>query len=211
MSIKIYITESQKKALILEKQNEQIGETLKNNENFAKEVLQNTTKQTGIDFKFLFTWGAGIGGFMEPVSDFMRGEFPTLDTASSSLLLTAVFCTIFLENYEVTKKLLVAVKEKNLKTEFTTTFKKASELKTTFVQFLESLGISMSKLVNMLSYTFIIPILSILIDFSQSGEMNWSDIKEIAIRLSSFGVITLSSKAISVFLRKLFVRFSNLN
>ena len=207
MSIKIYITESQKKALILEKQNEQIGETLKNNENFAKEVLQNTTKQTGLDFKFLFTWGAGIGAFLEPVSDFVKGEFPNMSEPSMYLLLASVFCTIFIESFDVTKILINKIKQKDLKSEFTSTFKKAYELKTVFVQFLESLGVSMSKLVNMLSYTFIIPILSILLNLTQTGTMNSSDIKELSIRLASFGVLTLSSKGISVFLKKIFERF----
>lgn len=207
MSIKIYITETQQKFLILEKQEEKMVENLKNNENLAKKIFQEVTKQTGLDFKFLFTWGAGIGAFLEPVSDFVKGEFPNMSEPSMYLLLASVFCTIFIESFDVTKILINKIKQKDLKSEFTSTFKKAYELKTVFVQFLESLGVSMSKLVNMLSYTFIIPILSILLNLTQTGTMNSSDIKELSIRLASFGVLTLSSKGISVFLKKIFERF----
>ena len=207
MSIKIYITETQQKFLILEKQEEKMVENLKKNENLAKKIFQEVTKQTGLDFKFLFTWGAGIGAFLEPVSDFVKGEFPNMSEPSMYLLLASVFCTIFIESFDVTKILINKIKQKDLKSEFTSTFKKAYELKTVFVQFLESLGVSMSKLVNMLSYTFIIPILSILLNLTQTGTMNSSDIKELSIRLASFGVLTLSSKGISVFLKKIFERF----
>lgn len=207
MSLKIYITETQQKFLILEKQEEKMVENLKNNENLAKKIFQEVTKQTGLDFKFLFTWGAGIGAFLEPVSDFVKGEFPNMSEPSMYLLLASVFCTIFIESFDVTKILINKIKQKDLKSEFTSTFKKAYELKTVFVQFLESLGVSMSKLVNMLSYTFIIPILSILLNLTQTGTMNSSDIKELSIRLASFGVLTLSSKGISVFLKKIFERF----
>lgn len=207
MSLKIYITETQQKFLILEKQEEKMVENLKNNENLTKKIFQEVTKQTGLDFKFLFTWGAGIGAFLEPVSDFVKGEFPNMSEPSMYLLLASVFCTIFIESFDVTKILINKIKQKDLKSEFTSTFKKAYELKTVFVQFLESLGVSMSKLVNMLSYTFIIPILSILLNLTQTGTMNSSDIKELSIRLASFGVLTLSSKGISVFLKKIFERF----
>jgi hypothetical protein len=211
MSIKIYITESQQQFLILEKQQEKISENLKNNENFAKKIFQEVSNQTGLDFKFLFTWGAGIGAFLEPVSDFVNGEFPHMSESSVYLLLAAVFCTIFLESFDVTKNLIIKIKEKNLKSEFTTTFKKAYELKSVFVEFLESLGVSMNKLVNMLSYTFIIPILSILVSLVETRSMSSSDIRELSIRLASFGVLTISSKIISIFLKKLFKRFENVD
>lgn len=211
MSLKIYITENQKKFLILEKQNKEITDNLKKNENFVKKVFSEVSRQTGLDFKFLLTWGSGIGAFLEPVSEFVSGKFPTMSEPSLYLLLTSVFCTIFLENFENTKVLIKKIKEKNLESEFTETFTKTFELKTAFVQFLESLGVSVDKLVNMLSYTFIIPILSILVNLAQTQQLNSSDIKELAIRIASFGVITLSSGTMKVFLKKLMKRFSSRN
>jgi Na+-translocating ferredoxin:NAD+ oxidoreductase RnfE subunit len=63
----------------------------------------------------------------------------------------------------------------------------------------------------MLSYTFIIPILSILVSLVETRSMSSSDIRELSIRLASFGVLTISSKIISIFLKKLFKRFENVD
>ena len=93
--------------------------------------------------------------------------------------------------------------------EKTALLEKAKELKETFHEFLKSLGVSVSKMINMLSYTFIIPLLGFLVEYTKEGYLTSESSTEIGIRLASFGILTLSSKTLTVLFKKLINRFSS--
>jgi hypothetical protein len=96
--------------------------------------------------------------------------------------------------------------DNNLYDIFLKGLKKTEEIKYTFTKFLESLNITFSKVSNMLAYAFLVPILPMLYKIEQAG-FNSSEIKEMAIRISSFGVITVSSIVIRDILSKILNRF----
>ena len=79
-----------------------------------------------------------------------------------------------------------------------------SIVKTTFINFLSGLGVTIHKVINMLSYTFIIPILEILLNIATSGSLNEKQITEIGIRLASYGFITASSSTIEILIKTIF-------
>lgn len=209
MSLKIIITESQNQYIILENAKKNFESNLERSKDFATQVFEEVKKQTNIDFKFLMTWGAGIGGFMEPVADFVKGEFPEISFSSLCLILISVVCTLFLENLTVTSKLINKIREEKLSKIFERSLEKSLELKTAFVEFLLSIGVSFSKLINMLSYTFIIPMLGVFIELGQNAQISSSTADEMALRLTSFGVITISAKTLSVLFKKILKRFSS--
>ena len=69
--MKIIISESQyKKILLEERQNSLLGK-LKDLKSFFKKVSEETKNQVGLDLNFLTTWGVTIAGLVKPVSDFM--------------------------------------------------------------------------------------------------------------------------------------------
>jgi hypothetical protein len=97
-----------------------------------------------------------------------------------------------------------------LSEEFKSGLNKANQLKTTFVDFMDGLNITLHSVTNIMSYAFMIPLIPIVDSAVISGAFNTGDAKEIAIRLSSFGVLTVSgivmkelfSKLIRVFKEK---------
>jgi hypothetical protein len=204
----IVITESQYKKLLLEESSNKILGTLKGLKTMVSDILKKTQKQTKIDFEFLLTWGATIGGFVGPVSDFIDGKFPEINDMEKSLLLTGIILTYFTSNKEKLNKVLVIIKEKGLVKTFDEILKKTEDLEKTFLGFVDSLGITVKNLSNMLAYSFLIPILPKLYQMSETGFTN-EDISELTKRLLSFGIINLSGETVKEILKKIVSRFKN--
>lgn len=204
----IVITESQYKKLLLEESSNKILGTLKGLKTMVSDILKKTQKQTKIDFEFLLTWGATIGGFVGPVSDFIDGKFPEINDMEKSLLLTGIILTYFTSNKEKLNKVLVIIKEKGLVKTFDEILKKTEDLQKTFLGFVDSLGITVKNLSNMLAYSFLIPILPKLYQMSETGFTN-EDISELTKRLLSFGIINLSGETVKEILKKIVSRFKN--
>ena len=92
--MKIVITEEQYKSLI--------------NENLFKDTLKDLKINTGI----LFTFGTGIGSFLNPVSRLLSGSGFSMDERDIILLIITSFALIIKDNEGVT--LLEKVREKGL-------------------------------------------------------------------------------------------------
>ena len=183
---------------------------VKQNYKFVKDVLKMSSKQMGMNFEFLFTWGASIGGFVGPLNEFISGRYPNVSDVEMSLILTGIIATFYMNNKEMIRKILERIKSEGLSEEFKTGLNKANQLKSTFVDFMDGLNITLHSVTNIMSYAFIIPLIPIVYSAVNSGAFKSGDAKEIAIRLSSFGILTVSgivmkelfSKLIRVFKEK---------
>ena len=71
MKTTILITEQQKRRLIIESLNDEVNENIGKNVNIFKKISQFSSEEFSNNLGFLITWGAGIGGFMNPVNDFL--------------------------------------------------------------------------------------------------------------------------------------------
>jgi hypothetical protein len=186
--MKIIISESQyKKILLEERQNSLLGK-LKDLKSFFKKVSEETKNQVGLDLNFLTTWGVTIAGFVKPVSDFIEGNFPEMSSTDLALISTGIILTYYHSNKEMLGKVLNKIKEKELVFEFDSALKVANKLKNTFLSFIDSLAIPTAKISNMLAYTFLIPILPELYEAAQSGSQ--VDVKEIIERSVAFLVVS---------------------
>jgi hypothetical protein len=111
--MKIIISESQyKKILLEERQNSLLGK-LKELKSFFKKVSEETKNQVGLDLNFLTTWGVTIAGFVKPVSDFIGGKFPEMTSTDLSLITTGIILTYYHSNKEMLGKVLNKIKEMN--------------------------------------------------------------------------------------------------
>ena len=164
--MKIVITEHQYEKLLLESSKSIIGDEIKRSKEFIKKIVRSVKEDTKLDFSFLFTWGAAIGGFSRPVFNFFEGKYPELTQQDLALLTVASVVTYYTSNKEKLSKLLDVIKERGLVEYFDDMLSKTDELKNTFLSFVESLRITGFKLSGMLAYTFIIPFLSKLLDMS---------------------------------------------
>ena len=186
--MKIIISESQYKKILLEERENNLKEKLKDLKSFFKRVSEETKNQVGLDLDFLTTWGVTIAGFVKPVSDFIEGKFPEMTSTDLSLISTGIILTYYHSNKEMLGKVLNKIKEKELVFEFDSALNVANKLKNVFLSFIESLAIPTSKISNMLAYTFLIPILPELYEAAQSGSS--VDVKEIVERSLAFLVVS---------------------
>lgn len=205
----ILITESQKKVLLRESVNKEVGDMVKQNYEFAKNVINQTSEQIGLNLQFLITWGASIGGFVGPLNEFIQGKFPDLSEMEVSLILTGIIATYYIDNKKLVAKILNEIKGLGLMGEFTSVLRKSSQLKETFIQFIESLNITLHKVTNIMSYAFIIPIIPLIYNSAVNMSIDSKDAKELALRIGAFGLLTVSGIVVKELFSKLIKRFSN--
>lgn len=207
MNKTLLITESQKKLILLESVNENFGETIRKNYEFVKKVIKMSSEQMGINLEFLLTWGASIGGFVGPLNDFIAGKFPDLSDVELSLIITGIISIYYLDNKKLITKIVDEIKNRGLSSVFSSAVKKGGELRDTFFDFLSSLNLTLHKVTNIMSYAFIIPLIPMIYESVSNGVLDFSDGKEIALRLGSFGLLTVSGIIIRELIVKLIKRF----
>ena len=205
--MRIIITESQKRMILLENIGEDLGSIIKQNAERVKKLVSEVQTQIGMNLQFLLTWGAGIGGFMGPVEDFVRGRFPELTDLQVFLIILGVISTHLIENKELNKKILDKIKEDGILKQFKISSKKTNELKSVFSDFVESLGVTFHRITNMLSYTFIIPIIPMIYQMVTDGLVTNSDLKSLATRVIAFTGLTISGILFKDLITKMVRRF----
>lgn len=205
----VLITEHQRKVLITESLVEDFGNVIKNNYRLATEILKESKEQMGVNLQFMMTWGASIGGFVGPLTDFIEGRYPELNSVQVTSILIGIVATFYLDNKKIISSILEKIKEQGLSEYFKEVFNKANELKNSFLSFVESLNLTFHKVTNMMTYTFIIPLVEKLISIAQTGQLDDGDLKQLAMRISSFGLLTVSSIGIVKLVKKMVNRFRN--
>jgi hypothetical protein len=206
--MKIIITESQKSIILAENIGSDINNKLKNMRTFTKTVLTSAKKQTGLDLSFLLTWGATLGGFMGPVAKYMEDKNPTLTDADIALISVGILLTYYNNNKESLKKVLDLISERNLIGEFDDSLLVADELKNKFLNFIESLGVTISSIGNMMAYTFLIPLLPEIYHLVQGSGQD-VDPSMIVKRILNYGIVTVSSLFVKEIITKIVERFKS--
>jgi len=86
---------------------------------------------------------------------------------------------------------------------------KGRELKQVFLDFVSSLNLTTHKISNIMSYTFIVPLLPMIYDMVQSGTVTMEDASKIAQRLVGFGFLTIGGNSLKEFIENIIKKFSN--
>jgi len=209
MGKSVLITENQKKLLLIESFGDNFLDMVKKNYEFTKKILDESSSQIGMNLQFMVTWGASIGGFMSPINEFLSSGDLNISSMDMSLILTGIIATHYLDNSEKINKITSIIKEKGLMKVFLKGLKKSEELKKVFFDFISSLNITLHKVTNMLSYTFIIPLLPSFYQMATNLTINPNDVKQISLRLSSFGLLTISGIIMKEIVQKIIDRFNS--
>lgn len=199
--MRIIITETQKRIILRESNGEEIKDTIKTNTEKIEKIIKESKEQIGINLEFLLTWGVGIGGFMGPIEDFIQGRFPDLSETEFLLLMTGVIATYFVKSKKTLTKIYNKIKEKNLDNKFESTLKKSDSLYQSFLDLVESLNLTIHNLSNMLSYTFIIPILPNILSMVENDSS--LDISSLTKRIIGFIGVTIAGVSIKEFISKI--------
>jgi len=201
------INEQQLKVILREQKESKMTDYMKELHSFTTEVVNRVMKKYEINLKMLMTWGTAVGGLLMPLDVFLKtGQFDMSDS-QRYLVLAGVAAVLFFDNKRLVSKIIKKIKEEGLEEVFDVAINKGSLLKNTFFEFLESLNLSISTFVDVMAYTFLLPILTDI----HSVAANTTDVNEAALmigeRLLASGVIASGGTLLNVIIKKLIKRF----
>lgn len=202
----ILLTESQYIKLIVEKKNSEVESSFSNSKGVVKDIINDVKSKHGIDFTFAVTWGAVIGGFVGPITDYLHGTYSNLSKSDISLISFGILLTFFSSNEEKLNKVLNIIKKEKLITFFDRGIMKAYDLKDAFFSFLESLNVTFEKTSNMLAYAFLIPLIPLIKQISEM-ELSSDQLDLLINGLTHYSATIVSSTILHRLIKKMIKRF----
>ena len=202
----ILLTESQYIKLIVEKKNSEVESSFSNSKGVVKDIINDVKSKHGIDFTFAVTWGAVIGGFVGPITDYLHGTYSNLSKSDISLISFGILLTFFSSNEEKLNKVLNIIKKEKLITFFDRGMMKAYDLKDAFFSFLESLNVTFEKTSNMLAYAFLIPLIPLIKQISEM-ELSSDQLDLLISGLTHYSATIVSSTILHRLIKKMIKRF----
>jgi hypothetical protein len=201
------INEQQLRIILQEQDKSKMTDYMKELYSFTTDVVNKVSKKYELNLKMLMTWGTAVGGLLMPLDRFLKSGNFDISDSERFLILAGVASIIFFENKRVVSKVIRKIKEENLEEVFDISLNKAVELKNTFFEFLNSLNISLSTFVDIMAYSFLLPILTDI----HAVATNVTDVNEAAMmiskRLIASGVIAAGGTLLNSIIRKLIKRF----
>ena len=204
----ILLTEDQYKKILGESVSNDVKEKMVKSESLTKQIVRDSKQKFKLDSSFLLTWGAVLGGFMNPVVQFLNGKHPELTSTDISLISLGVIMTYFFSNIDKLRPVLDLIRKNGLVNEFDEALQKAGTLKDVFVEFMRSLGVLISSVGNMLAYAFLIPLLPTLLTMSQSG-ITEAKLQFLVKSIMGYVGLITSSTALQKIIEKMVNRFKD--
>ena len=202
------ITESQLKLILQEQDQSKMSDYMKEMYSYTKNLVEKSKKIYGLNLKLLLTWGASIGGFVLPLDNFIKTGRFELNDVEQTLILIGIACSIFYDNSRTLKLIYKKIKENGLEDVFKEVLVKSKNLKSSFLRFLSSVNVTVSSSLDLLAYSFLIPIITDILDASVNGGDIEIMSKTIAKRLIASGVVIVSQVFLSETIKKLIKKFS---
>jgi len=190
--VKVLITEEQYQIILNERIGDKINSILNRLDSLSKKIISDVNKQFGISTKFALTYGAGIGALMEPVEKYLNSEFTGLEPWQVSSLVIAALSIVYFEGKEY-NKMKKDIDNQGLSDELKSAVSKVNQLKVKFSDMLNVLGVSIYRAGDILAYTFLLPILGMLINVVNTFGVESVEFNKLMQTLLSSGLITVSS------------------
>lgn len=207
MCMDFILTESQMNTLVESEQSDKFTRNMKQLNSFTVNLVNRTRKIFGLNFKFLITWGPVIGGFVGPIDKYIRENYFELSEESIVLISIGIACTYFYQNKKETQKLFEIIEEKGLVDTFSEVLKKSKGLRDSFIDFLSSLNLTLGTTVEMIHYSFLIPIINDLQQLAEGTKSTLQTAEMIVERLLTSGVILISGQILIDVINKILKRF----
>lgn len=204
--MKVVINESQYLRILSESKKVEVESALSDSKSFTRKLMSDIKEQFGIDFSFAATWGAVIGGFAKPISDYLHGLHPELTDSQLSLIIFGIVLTFFSSNTEKLKTVLEIIKDKKLVTFFNQALMKSYDLRDSLFSFLESLNLTFSKVSSMIAYAFLIPITPLLYNVA-TMDLTSDQIELLAKGVGHWGGVIIPSKVLYAIVKRMIERF----
>ena len=201
------INESQLRVILQEQDQSKMSDYMKELYSFTSNLVNKAKKTYGLNLKLLLTWGASVGGLVMPLDNFIRtGRFDLTDE-QATLILIGVACTYFYDNVKTLKSILTKIKEEGLEDTFKEVLTKSRNLRDSFSKFLESANVTLGSTLDLVTYSFLIPIIGDI----QSAIMEGADLQTtamtIAKRLVASGVVIIGQIVLTDTIKKIIKKF----
>ena len=201
------INESQLRVILQEQDQSKMSDYMKELYSFTSNLVNRAKKTYGLNLKLLLTWGASVGGLVMPLDNFIRtGRFDLTDE-QATLILIGVACTYFYDNVKSLKTILTKIKEEGLEDTFKEVLIKSRNLKDSFLKFLKSANVTLGSTLELITYSFLIPIIGDI----QSAIMEGADLQTtsmtIAKRLVASGVVLVGQIVLTDTIKKILKKF----
>lgn len=192
--------------LLLESQTTSLGKDLIEMHDQMVKILEDCHQVWKLNAKFLVTWGASLGGLILPLKNWIETNHPELTYEQVILLLLGVASNFFYDNEVFIKKVLKKIHQEGLVDVFKKVFKKTKELKKSLEELLMGLKNFTINMSSIVSYAFILPILSDLVNMVSEGDFD-ENVRLITTRILASGVVLISGVSLANLLTELFKSF----
>lgn len=202
------INESQLRFILEQEKPHNFNNDMNELYSFTKSLVEKAKTIYGINIKLLLTWGAAVGGLVLPLSEFINsGRFDLTDD-QQVLILTGVACSFFYDNAKMLKSVYEKIQEEGLSDVFKETLLKGKNLKEAFIRFMVACGITIGSLMELMAYSFLIPIITDIQQIvDRGGDINGTAVL-ISKRLVASGVIVVGQVALSKTIKKIMKQLS---
>jgi hypothetical protein len=201
------INESQLRLILQEQDQSKMSDYMKEMYSYTSNLVERAKSIYGLNLKLLLTWGASVGGFVLPLDEFIRTGRFELNEAEQTLILVGIACSVFYDNSRALKLIYKKIKEQGLEDTFKEVLIKSKNLKNSFSKFLSSANVTISSSLDLVAYSFLIPIITDILNGASSGDVGMVA-KTIAKRLVASGVVIVSQAVLTDAIKKLVKKFT---
>ena len=201
------INESQLRLILQEQDQSKMSDYMKEMYSYTSNLVDRAKSIYGLNLKLLLTWGASVGGFVLPLDEFIRTGRFELNEAEQTLILVGIACSVFYDNSRALKLIYKKIKEQGLEDTFKEVLIKSKNLKNSFSKFLSSANVTISSSLDLVAYSFLIPIITDILNGASSGDVSMVA-KTIAKRLVASGVVIVSQAVLTDAIKKLVKKFT---
>ena len=205
--MEFFISEQQLKVILMEQDRSRMSDYMKKLYNFTNTLVNKASKMYRLNVKMLLTWGASVAGLVMPLDNYIRTGRFNLNEEQTILVLVGVAMMLFYNTRKTTSKVIEKIREENLEDVFQVLLRKATELKVSFVDFLKAINVTVGNLMEIVSYSFLIPIITDIQKVAQKTSSISETAAMIAQRLIASGVIVISAQVLTSLIKKLLKRF----
>jgi hypothetical protein len=201
------INESQLRLILQEQDQSKMNDYMKELYSFTSNLVTKAKKSYGLNLKLLLTWGASVGGLVMPLDRFIKSGRFELTDEQATLILVGIACTFFYDNAKALRTILLKIKDEGLEDTFKEVLVKAKNLKNSFTNFLKSANVTLGSTLELVTYSFLIPIITDI----QSAIVDGGDLQTtamtIAKRLVASGVVLIGQIALTETIKKILKKF----
>jgi hypothetical protein len=202
------ITEEQLRIIIKEEKDAKLTNYMKQMYSFTHKIVSISKKKYGLNVRFLLSMGTAIGGFLLPLDRYIKEGSFDLNDEQIALILTGIASVIFYENKRNVSEIIDRIKEEGLSDYFESVLEKSNKLKTAFKNFLESLSLTLSSVQEIISYSFLLPLITDFINVAHGTSNFWGASQVMTERILASGVVIVSGEILNSLITKILRKVS---